>query len=128
MRSFSPKELSNLRRVQQSAMMDRCSLQRASAPGAKNGFGNPTVVYADPVTFICGYQPSASNEVMIGNETVVANAVIRLPISARPTSRDRITVTHLKGEEQDPVLRFEVVGQPAQGPSGYVVAVQRITY
>ena len=128
LRQFSSAELANLRRTQNASMMDRCSIQHASAPGAKNAFGNPSTTYGDPVTSICGYQPSATNEVQIGNETVIANAIIRLPLAAHPTALDRITVTHIKGEAVNPVLNFEVVGQPAQGPTGFVVGVQRITY
>lgn len=106
-------------------MMDTCIIM-AFADGATNDYGNPSDVYTDGAPTICGYKPTGTREVQQGNETVLIDAELRLPIATAIKSTDKVRLTKRFGESIT-ALTFAVVGQPARGPSGLVVKLRRAT-
>lgn len=113
------------RRTQEGAMMDTCVIM-AFADGAINDYGNPSNVYTDGSPTICGYKPTGTREVQQGNETVLIDAELRLPIATVIKPTDQVRLIKRFGESIT-ALTFAVVGQPARGPSGLVVKLARVT-
>lgn len=107
-------------------MMDTCTILTFST-GAANGYGKPAVSYAEGSPIICGYRPRSTREVQQGNETVIIDGELRLPITTAIKSTDRVRLTKRFGETLATPLLFSVIGQPAQGPSGLVVSLRRVT-
>lgn len=126
MRTFTSSELSGFRRTQAAAMMDTCTILSHSS-GAANAYGKPADSYVEGVPGPCGYKPRSIREVQQGNETVVIDAELRLPIGTVIKSTDRIRLIKRYGETLATPLLFAVAGQPAQGPSGLVVSLRRVT-
>lgn len=107
--------------------MDRCLIRHYTGLGATDEFNNPIAIYGDPYQSVCGYAPGATSEAPTNDGTVLLDAKIRLPVDLPMQYRDRIDLIDLKGEALADPLRFEVVGLPALGPSGFVVGVRMIT-
>lgn len=126
MRVFSSSELSSFRRTQDGAMMDTCTILTQSA-GATDGYGNPADSYSEGSPLDCGYKPRSSREAQQGNETVLIDAELRLPVATTIKSADKVKLTKRYGETLTTPLIFYVVGQPAKGPSGLVVNLRRVT-
>ncbi len=127
MRSFTLAELAALRRTQTSAMMDTCVILSHSA-GATDAFGNPTDIYVAGESVPCGYKPRSTREAQQGNETVLIDAEMRLPVMTVIKATDRVRLLRRYGETLAVPLLFSVVGQPAQGPSGLVVNLRKVTH
>lgn len=106
-------------------MMDTCVIYTHS-DGATDAYGSPSVTYSAGSAVACGYKPSSTREVQQGNETVIIDAQLRLAIGTAIGSRDRVQLTKRYGDSITPIL-FDVTGQPAQGPSGIVVNLRRVT-
>ena len=126
MRAFTNSELSAMRQTQTSAMMDTCVVL-IHGSGAIDAYGNPSAGYSEGSPVRCGYHPGSSREVQQGNETVLVDATLRLPVGTVINSRDRVRLTHRFGEVLATPLLFDVMGQPAQGPSGLLVNLRRVT-
>lgn len=107
--------------------MDQCLVRHFTGIGANDGFNNPIVTYGDPYQSVCGYAPGATSEAPTNDGTVLLDGKLRLPVDIPIQSLDRIDLTHLKGEALESPLKFEVVGLPALGPSGYLVGIRKIT-
>ncbi|MCB0106904.1 MAG: hypothetical protein KDE53_13375 [Caldilineaceae bacterium] len=114
-----------MRATQQSSMMDTCVVMTYNA-GITDTYGNSGSSYIDTSPVICGYKPTGTREVQQGNETVMIDGELRLPIGTTIKSTDRIRLVTRYGEAITPLL-FSVVGQPAQGPSGIVVKLRKVT-
>ena len=106
-------------------MMDTCTLLIYSA-GATDAYGTPGDTYVETSVLACGYKPTGTREVQQGNEAVLIDGELRLPIGTTIKSTDRIRLVTRYGEAITPLL-FAVIGQPAQGPSGLVVKLRKVT-
>lgn len=106
--------------------MDTCVIMSHSA-GAANNYGKPADIYVDGAPTACGYKPRSTREAQQGNETVIIDAELRLPIGTAVKAADRVRLTKRYGEALATPLLFSVIGQPAQGPSGLVVNLRRVT-
>lgn len=113
-------------RTQEAAMMDSC-LIFAHSSGTTNVYGKKVDTYAAGVPSICGYNATASGEVLQGTEVLTIDAEIRLPVDTVIDDRDRIQLTKRFGRTITPIL-FDVVGLPELGPSGIVAKVRRVNY
>lgn len=115
-----------MQRTQQGAMMDLCRIGDYAA-GAGNAYGQKPGTYTDrDYTTVCGYDPTASGEMLQGNETVTIDAALRLPVATVIDSRDRVTLLERFGTALAIPLVFYVYGNPEQGPSGLVVKLRRV--
>jgi hypothetical protein len=127
MRALTGGELTSMQRVQVDAMGDRCRIYRRVS-GSKNSYGQPAITYGTAVPSVCGYDPTATGEVLQGNETVTVDAVLRLPIATQIGAADRVELYQRLGRTLTPPLTFDVVGMPEPGPSALVVSVKRVLY
>lgn len=126
MRRFTNGELAGMQRTQQGAMMDLCRIADYAA-GAGNAYGQKPAVYTNRgQATICGYDPTATGEVLQGSEVVTIDAALRLPVDTVIDSRDRVTLLERFGAALVVPLTFDVIGNPEQGPSGLVVKLRRI--
>ena len=126
MRTLQATELSRLQSHQQESLNDTCVIH-SYADGSADTYGLPAADYTEGSAIACGYKSRSSREVQEGNETVIVDAVVRLPSGTAITSKDRVEITKRFGTAIDPTLLFYVVGQPAAGPSGIVVSLRRVT-
>lgn len=126
MRKFSSSELDSMARTQQSAMMDQC-LIFAHSTGTANVYGKKVDSYGAGVPSVCGYDATASAEVLQGTEVATVDAAIRLPVNTVIDDRDRIQLVRRFGRTVAPLM-FDVVGLPEMGPSGLVVKVKRVNH
>lgn len=126
MRALTSSELAAMRQTQESAMMDTC-IVLTHGSGATDAYNTPSDGYSEGSPVRCGYRPGSTREVQQGNETVLVDATLRLSVGTAINSRDRVRLTHRFGEALATPLLFAVVGQPAQGPSGLVVNLRRVT-
>lgn len=124
MRVLSQNELSGMARTQESAMMDTCIVYAYSAAG-RDVYGKPAPAYTALGATRCGYKADTSTEVLPGNDTATIDATIRLPRSTLINDRDRLELIRRFGQTMIPIM-FEVVGQPAPGPSAIVAKVRRV--
>lgn len=123
---FSDKQLEFMQRVQESRMPDRCTVRYPTAQGV-DGYNVPVMGEQEFYTQ-CGYDASGGREVADGSETVVADAVIRLPLAVLPylSKLGKVEVTERHGRRVDPPMVFEMIGDPDEGPSGVVLALRRV--
>lgn len=105
-------------------MMDTCIVHAHSMTG-RDAYGKPAPAYTALGATRCGYKADASTEILSGNETVTIDATIRLPRSTPINDRDRLELIRRFGQTIIPIM-FEVVGQPAPGPSAIVAKVRRV--
>lgn len=124
MRVLSQSELGGMERTQEAAMMDTCIIYAYSAAG-RDAYGKPAPTYTALGATRCGYKADASTEVLPGNDTATIDATIRLPGSTSINDRDRLELIRRFGRLMVPIM-FEVVGQPAPGPSAIVAKVRRV--
>lgn len=53
--------------------------------------------------------------------------ILRVPLTATFTSRDRVRLTHTEGEVLNPALTFQIAGQPLPGLLTTVLELERVT-
>lgn len=124
MNPFTATELAAMRTVQESAMMDTCTV-RTWAP-ATDDYGTEIAGYSDVTGVPCGLDvsPAGARELRRADGTIVIIvATLRLSLDDGEglTEEDRITVTHRNGELLTPALTYGIDGYPRRGPTGYVL-------
>lgn len=126
MRAFAPAELSGMQRTQNAAMMDTCIIYAHSAT-SQNAYGKPGATYTLGVRRTpCGYDATASDEILQGNESVTVDAVFRLPVGTQIAALDRVQLVARFGTDLVTPILFEVIGMPDGGPSGIVVNARKV--
>jgi hypothetical protein len=131
MRPPTAGQLSHLQAANVAAMWDTCV--RVVYDGtATDTYGHPTPVWTSGAILACGLDnlvgmSSARREVMIGTQVVVIDARLRLPIDTTLDHRDRIRITHRHGVALSTPEVYEIMGEPARGPSGLVVDLRTVT-
>ena len=115
---FSITELTGMREVQESHMMDTCVIYRVVAR-TKNTRGETIKTFGKGFETICGLQmdPTAKE---YGASFIEANidAVLRLPLDVVVDPDDEIEITHRFGERLRQPRRYEVQRYTNDGPSG----------
>jgi hypothetical protein len=126
MRPFSADELARMQAAQEAAMMDTCDiLERERVGQYESGIARTGYVLA--ATTPCGFDPTASEEVMDGAQVAVTDARLRLPIGAEVGPLSRVRITHRFGVELDDRPTYEAIGRPERGPSGLVLNLRLVT-
>lgn len=129
MQAFSTAELTAMRNVQASAMMDTCTL-RIWTPTVDD-YGTEIAGYVDTAGVACGLDVTGTRQKerrrADGTIAEVA-AVLRLSLEDGETltAEDRITVTHRNGEALAPELAYGIDGDVERGPTGIVVRMVEI--
>lgn len=126
MRAFTPGELAGLRKAQEAAMMDRCTIL-AYHDGTPGAYGKPRQEYIPGANVACGYDATARKEVMDGAQTAITDARLRLPLGTAISHLDRLRITHRLGVLLDTQPVYEIIGEPRQGPSGLLLNLRSVT-
>ena len=122
-----PGRLALARARSDANLPDRCSLE-AYASSASDSFGDETDTYADAVTHPCAFDPSASSEVMLpDNSRLIEDAQLRLSKSVTIGYRDRVTITHRYGTEVEEPTTYEVIGVPEYGAAALIVHLRAVS-
>jgi hypothetical protein len=124
---FSSSEMRWMQRIQEGAMQDTCIVMDYSQ-GDLDDYGNVSnPEYTDSEPTRCGLDPQSQTEVMDGTQVIVSDAALRLPLNTAIDNLDRVRITHRFGSALATPIIYEVIGQPAQGPSGIVVQLRSVT-
>jgi hypothetical protein len=126
MRHFTTVELSRLAGTQTGAMQDICRILAYSAVSSDYGPATGQATYTAGSPVVCGYNPKPK-EVQGDGQVMMTDGTLRLPSGTTISHLDRIRLTHRYGVALSPVETFEVLGQPARGPSGLVVYLRMVT-
>lgn len=115
-----------MRQTQEGHMPDVCQIWYASIGRDEDG-QETEPVWDFGGNHPCGFQPLGSVEP--GSGVVTTQDHVRLPyaLAGFVSSHDRIHMTGRYGDVLDPPLVYEIEGQPADGPTGIVCALVRIT-
>lgn len=124
---FHAARLARMRAVQERAMQDTCEVLVSSSTIDPDG--QPQETYAVGATLRCGVDPQPSREVMDDTQLVVADASVRLPVSAESLIKhtDRLRITQRFGEALATQPVYSIIGVPVRGPSGIVVHLRLVT-
>jgi hypothetical protein len=115
-----------MRAAQEAVMMDACVRLAYGAP-TTDTYNLPESQYTPQSPIACGFDPTASKEVMSEGQVVVTDGQMRLPVGTTVDSRDRFQVTHRHGEALASPPTFELIGDPERGPSGLVLNLRLVT-
>jgi hypothetical protein len=109
------------------SMWDTCQVLEYNGM-VTDDYGQPSPDYflRWPV-IVCGYDGSAHVEVMQETQVVLTDAVVRLPIDTVLDNRDRITITKRHGVALAAMPTYEIIGEPARGPSALVLGLRLVT-
>lgn len=115
-----------MQNTQSEAMQDSCVVYLYTE-GSANALGHATPVYTSTTEQYCGYKPNTTREANEDGQVVLVDAVLRLAIDATISSTSRVKITKRFGATLSPQPLYHVIGDPARGPSGLVVNLQRVT-
>ena len=124
-------ELSCLRADYAATLPDTCQLGTRST--SQNSIGEPVPSFSYGVAVACALQQDATKggqrrEYTTADGVVVrADALLRLPSGTTLAAESVVKVTHRYGVALTTALSYEVVGVPAEGPSGIVAALRAVT-
>ncbi len=124
---FSTGELNGLKATNELHMWHLCKILDRDISG-QDAHGQQTVEWVSRGQFPMGLKMTPGREVQVGRETVIIDALARLPMAARPhiSQDNRLEVVKWFGQTVTVPELWDVVGLPAVGPSGFVVQVIRV--
>lgn len=122
--SFSSAELAAMQAAQDAHMQDQCAIGRYT-DGGTDDYGAPIPTWPQDEPIACGFNVSKVDEVLGAANVPDADAAVRLPIGTTLDARDRVVITQRFGVAVDEVA-YNIIGTPQRGPSGLVVALQRV--
>lgn len=107
-------------------MLDTCLIMHFDG-SEMDDYGHPQPAYSVCTETRCGFDPTASREVMADTAVVLTDARLRLPLDTEVDPKDRVKVTHRYGRELSSQPAYEIVGEPMAGPSGLVLDLKLAT-
>lgn len=108
---ISEVNLSRLRGVYASGLMDSCQVLTYDQPGGAYGYGYPE--YEPGPVLECLFRPADKSDELMGVAQVRnIDAICYLPRTATVNNKDRLKVVSLHGEEPNEVTTYEVVAGP----------------
>lgn len=118
-------EITRMRSTQESSMVDTCEIIQRNA--GTDGYNLPNRTYpASGSPSACGFKPGSRREVQEEGQVIVADAELRLPVGTAISHLDHVKITHRHGTALGTPLTFEVIGNPARGPSGLVATLRTV--
>lgn len=123
---FDAAELADMRTAQTGHMQDTCLIRTYSE--TFNTFSEPVASYAEGAAMDCGLDMRPGSERHGQDHTSTEyDATLRLAITAAPSVRDQIKVTHRFGEALASALTFEIVAPIQRGPSGIRLLLRKVS-
>lgn len=127
MRAPTEAQLARMQDAAEAAMWDTCVILEYDGDAVDN-YGQPAPEYTPRVPSVaCGFNANLHREVMQGSQVVLTDAVLRLPIDTEMDNRDRVQISHRHGVELDDPPQYELIGEPARGPSALVLNLRLVT-
>lgn len=123
--TFTARELEQMRKAQDSHMMDMCYIQRYSAAYTS---GERIATYTDDATPTeCGLDMNPGREDHRQDMTTVTwDATLRIPITTTIDQKDRIKIVERHGESlADPIV-YRIESPIQRGSSGIRVRLKRV--
>jgi hypothetical protein len=112
--------LGELGALNSASMQDRCVVLAYDST-ARDGHNKPVPTWVDAEEdTACRFKPDPGREVSNGSETVLADAIVRLPLGTSIGSQDRVRITKRFRRSITPLL-YEVIGIPAPGATDILV-------
>jgi hypothetical protein len=124
-KAFTSDELASMRTAQEDHMMDTCQLGTKTESQSPSGHVSASFSYGAGVA--CGFSPKGSKvSERTDGSPVFSDASLRLPLGTAIDATDRVKLTHRLGVALNPEEEWDVAGEPARGPSGLVVPLNRV--
>ena len=123
---LSAKDLSFMRVTQTDHMPDtgRVLVYTAGVVNEYNEQDAPTYPPQSPI--ICGLDVGSGSERKANTMTTITyDAVLRVPLSAGITEKDRFEIVTRFGESVDPIV-YEIVSPPRRGPSAIRLLLRKV--
>lgn len=123
---FSAAELADMRTAQTGHMLDTGNIQPVSA--STDTFGQVVETWpTNSADLAVGLDMRPGTERIGADMTLTEyDAILRMPITAAPSVRDRIRITKRFTETLSTALVFEIVGPIQRGPSGIRILLRRV--
>ena len=119
-------ELAAVQQTQNEYMPDTCQILTRGTSGS-DPYGKPIPTWTAGADVSCGFGTISSRDVMAGTQVPLAEARLRLPLTATFTNLDRIRITKRYDAALSASEDFEIVGPARRGPSCFVVLLKRVT-
>jgi hypothetical protein len=124
-KAFTSDELARMQAAQSDHMMDTCRLGTKTESQSTSGHVSASFSYGAGVA--CGFSPKGSKVAeRPDGSPVFSDASLRLPLGTAVTATDRVKLTHRFGVALSPEEEWDVAGEPARGPSGVVVPLNKV--
>lgn len=125
MRPFTAGELARMQYTQGGSLQDICR-RLVYVAGTVDQYGKPESRYTLGDELPCGFGPAPTSEAMGEAQVPTGAFVLRFAIDTVLDPRDRLRLAARFGVDIT-TIDYEIVGQPARGPSGLVVSVRLAT-
>lgn len=128
MQPFDANLLTRLQATQESTMQDTCVILKWRELDTTQ-YGRKRHQYEAYTTSACGFDPTATREVMDGTQVAVTDGTLRLPIALHKEidQLDRVRITHRFGVALNDPPTYELIGLPQRGPSGLILNLRLVT-
>lgn len=127
MRAPTAGQLARMQAAAVASMWDTC-VRLVYSGSQQDDYGRDIAVYTpQSPALVCGFNATAHREVMVDSQVALTDAVVRLPIDTVLSNLDRIRITHRHGVALTDAVDYEILGEPARGPSGLVVLLRLVT-
>jgi hypothetical protein len=123
-------DLAYVKATQELSLHDGCTFY-THAGSSSGSSGVPLDTWASAGSSICGFNPTASREIINANTMVTTqtNGELRLPIATSFSTSDRVAIHLRYGTTPDggsANLMFGIAGEPRRGASGVLVDLIRM--
>lgn len=126
MRPASKTQYARLKANQNATLKDKGHVL-AFSQNVGADFRQGVATYTPGAACPMGYRPQSPKEVHDDQEVAVLMGRVRLPLGTAVTSKSRIRITHIEGEELGTALDFAVYGEPMIRPTIIICQLQKIT-
>lgn len=124
-KAFTSDELEGMQAAQEDHMMDACQLGTKTESQSTSGHVSVSFSYSESLA--CGFSAKGSKVAeRPDGSPVFSDAALRLPLGTAVTATDRVKLTHRFGVALSPEEEWDVAGEPARGPSGIVVPLNKV--
>jgi hypothetical protein len=118
-------QMADMRRLLGFVYMDTC-LRLIYTPGTGDyGYGGDT--YVEGASLSCLFVAKARPDAMPGTEVLQIDAELHLPRTTTLLPSDRVTITHLHGDEVDSPQTFRIVAGPIVDHDHMHASLQLVT-
>jgi hypothetical protein len=127
MRAPTTAQLTRMQDAAEAAMWDTCVILDYDGESVIDDYGKPSPLWFPRDACACGFNASVPREVMGETQVVLTDAVLRLAIDTESDNKARVQITHRHGVELETPPTYEIIGEPARGPSALVLNLRLVT-